>query len=161
MIHNKILRKNQLRNIVVRLRDNKKTIAFTNGCFDILHYGHIRYLEKAKKKADILIVGVNSDSSIRKIKGDKRPIVKADVRAAIVAALESVNYVVIFNEETPFKLIHIIKPDFLIKGADWKKSNIVGKDFVKSYGGKVICVNFTKGFSTSNLIEDILRKFSK
>ena len=143
------------------LKQKGKRIVFTNGCFDILHYGHIKYLEDAKNKGDYLIVAVNSDASIKKIKAKNRPVIGQSDRLKTIAALTSVDFVVLFNEDNPLKLIKALKPDILIKGADWDKSRIVGADFVESYGGKVLTVNLVKGRSTSALIEKIVRDFSK
>jgi len=143
--------------LINRLRRSGKKIVFTNGVFDILHRGHVEYLSKAKSYGDILIVGLNTDASVRRIKGGKRPIQKQQDRAAILLALKVVDYVVMFGEDTPEKLIRLIRPDVLVKGADWKVSEIVGGDFVVSYGGKVKRVKLTKGRSTS-AIETELRK---
>ena len=138
-----------------------KRIVFTNGCFDILHYGHIKYLEDAKNKGDYLIVAVNSDSSIKKIKAPGRPVIGQSDRLKTVAALASVDFVLLFNEDNPLKLIKALKPDILIKGSDWNKNKIVGADFVKSYGGKVMTVNLVKNRSTSAIINKIVRDFPK
>lgn len=143
--------------LINRLRRSGKKIVFTNGVFDILHRGHVEYLSKAKSYGDILIVGLNTDASVRRIKGGKRPIQKQQDRAAILLALKVVDYVVMFGEDTPEKLIRLIRPDVLVKGADWEISEIVGGDFVISYGGKVKRVKLTKGRSTS-AIETELRK---
>ncbi len=151
----KILRRGILKKTITRLRRSGKTIAFTNGCFDILHFGHIRYLEAAQKKNRILIVGLNSDGSVRKIKGYGRPLVAERHRAALIAALGCVDYVTIFPEETPLKLIEALRPDVLIKGADWKNKKIAGADFVRSYGGKVEFIRYVKNFSTTRMIESI------
>ncbi len=142
------------------MKQNGKRIVFTNGCFDILHYGHIKYLEDAKNKGDYLIVAVNSDSSIKKIKDPRRPVIGQSDRLKTVAALASVDFVVLFNEDNPLKLIKALRPDILIKGADWSKKKIIGADFVKSYGGKVITVNLAKNRSTSAIINKIVRDFS-
>ena len=144
-----------------RLRGQGKKIAFTNGCFDIIHFAHISYLESAKKKNRILIVGLNSDSSIKKIKGSKRPIIAQKERAAVLAALECVDFVVIFNEETPYKTIKALRPDILIKGADWKKRGVVGSDIVEDNGGKVEFIKYISNFSTTHVIEAILKKCKK
>lgn len=149
----------KVRALASSLRAKKKRIVFTNGCFDIIHAGHITYLGKAKALGDILIVGINSDSSVKKIKGPNKPVVGQGDRAAIVAALKPVDYVSIFNDTTPIKLIEAIKPDVLVKGADWQLNSIVGGDFVKSYGGKVKSVSLVKGRSTSNLIRKIVDIF--
>jgi len=145
---------------VAQLKRQRKTIAFTNGCFDILHFGHVRYLEAAKKSR-VLVVAINSDGSVRKIKGDQRPIVPQKERASLIAALECVDYVTIFNEPTPFKVIAALRPDVLIKGADWKGKEVVGADFVKSYGGRVEFIRYVKGFSTTKIIESIKEKCLK
>ncbi len=141
-----------LREVLRSLRRKKKRIVFTNGCFDLLHYGHLQYLKKAKMSGDILAVGLNSDSSLRKLKGAGRPLVPEKERAEILAALEFVDYVIIFSEETPANLIHQVKPDILVKGGDYSLDEIVGRDFVQSYGGKVVTIPLVKGKSTTDLI---------
>ena len=155
---NKIVRLRELKTHVARLRKQGYSIAFTNGCFDILHVGHVSYLELAKKKNRILIVGLNSDASVKKIKGPKRPIVSERERALILASLMYVDYVIIFNEDTPLKVIKALKPDVLIKGSDWKGKEVVGSDFVNRYGGKVELIKYRPQFSTTNIIETILKK---
>ena len=155
MFELKIKSKSALTKIVSSLRKRGKTVVFTNGCFDILHYGHAKYLEAAKSKAEILVVGVNSDSSARKLKGKGRPVVSQISRARMVAALESVDFVVIFSEETPLKIIQALKPDVLVKGGDWKEADIVGADFVRQLGGQVYSIKFIKGFSTTDIIKKI------
>jgi len=138
-----------------------KRVVFTNGCFDILHRGHVEYLEKAKKLGDILIVGLNSDQSVKKIKGDERPIVGQDDRAFVLSALSCVDYVCIFEEETPEELIRKIVPDVLVKGADWEKEDIVGKDIVERNGGQVITIPEVEGKSTRKIIQTIIERYSK
>ena len=133
---------------------NKK-IVFTNGCFDLLHVGHIRYLSEAKSLGDILCVGVNSDESVRQLKGDHRPIQTENHRAEILLALKSVDFVSIFSEPTPLELIQMIKPNILVKGGDWAVKDIVGGDFVQDYGGEVKSLSFTDAQSTTSLIEQI------
>lgn len=155
MIRHKIKNSTNLNKITKKLKKQGKKIVFTNGCFDIVHHGHVKYLEQAKRKGDILVVGVNSDSSVRKIKGKSRPINLQNDRTAVIAALESVDYVTIFKETTPLNLIKKIKPDILVKGSDWKSSDIVGALELKKYGGKTLRVNLLKGYSTSNLIKKI------
>lgn len=155
LVSNKIKTRQQLKRIVDGLRKKRKKIAFTNGCFDILHYGHIKYLEKARRLADILIVAVNSDSSVKKIKGNGRPVNNQFARVGVLSALSLIDYLVIFNEDTPLKLIKLIRPDVLIKGGDWKIKTIVGADIVKSYGGKVVTIPYLKEYSTTGLIEKI------
>jgi rfaE bifunctional protein nucleotidyltransferase chain/domain len=139
----------------------KKKIVFTNGCFDILHAGHADYLNKAKSLGDILVVGINSDASVRRIKGEKRPILPQQMRAYLLDNLKPVDYVVIFEEDTPLELIKAIKPDVLVKGADWDLERIVGADFVLSYGGKVERIPFSFDVSTSKVIERILDLYCK
>ncbi|MBI4845784.1 MAG: D-glycero-beta-D-manno-heptose 1-phosphate adenylyltransferase [Candidatus Omnitrophica bacterium] len=136
-------------------KQKNKRVVFTNGCFDILHYGHVKYLEDAKSKGDILVVGINSDSSVKTLKGNLRPIVPEKERAFVIAALESVDYVVIFDELTPLELIKKLKPEVLVKGADWKKKNIIGAGFVENYGGKVARIKFLVGYSTTKIIKKI------
>lgn len=157
-LKDKIKSLKELTKIIPRLRRLGKKIVFTNGCFDLLHYGHAKYLEEARNKGDILVVGVNSDSSIRRIKGKKRPIVGENNRLHLVAALGSVDFTVLFKEDTPLNTIKKIRPDILIKGADWEKKDIVGADVIKSYGGKVSTIKLVKGLSTTNLIKIIAKK---
>jgi D-beta-D-heptose 7-phosphate kinase/D-beta-D-heptose 1-phosphate adenosyltransferase len=134
-------------------------IAFTNGCFDILHYGHISYLEQAKRGGKrVLVVGLNSDRSVRKIKGPQRPVVREAGRAAVVAGLACVDYVALFNEETPSRLIEAIGPDILIKGADWKQKGAIGSDVVQARGGKVEFIKYIPGFSTTDIIRRMTRR---
>ena len=156
-ITNKILSLSALLKKLPALRRQGKVIAFTNGCFDLMHIGHVKYLEEAGRGNRVLIVGLNSDVSIHRIKGSSRPIVVQKSRAAVLAALESVDFVVIFNEDTPYKLIASIKPDILIKGADWKGKSVIGEDLVK----KVEFVRYIQGFSTTNIIEKIIKSEKK
>ena len=133
----------------------KEKIVFTNGCFDILHLGHIDYLEKARSLGNRLIIGLNSDSSVTKLKGRGRPLYKEEARSRILAALEFVDIIIMFDQETPYDLINLIKPDILVKGNDYLAENIVGADIVKSNGGEVVTINLVEGYSTSALIEKI------
>ncbi len=142
------------------MKKQDKKIVFTNGCFDILHAGHVEYLQKAKTKGDILVVAVNSDASVKRIKGNQRPIIQQADRGKILAGLASVDYVVIFNQDTPLETIKAMKPDVLIKGADWKINKIAGADFISGYGGKVQTVKLTVGRSTTNIINAILKKYA-
>jgi D-beta-D-heptose 7-phosphate kinase/D-beta-D-heptose 1-phosphate adenosyltransferase len=153
----KIKKLRRLKKITKALRRKGKKIVFTNGCFDILHFGHVMYLEKAKAKGDYLVVAINSDSSVRSIKGLKRPVVNEFDRARVLAGLQSVDFVVVFDEKTPLTVIRALEPDVLVKGSDWKGKGIVGADFVKSYGGKVKTVKLAKGRSTTNLIKKIAK----
>lgn len=139
----------------------RKKIVFTNGCFDILHAGHVRYLSKARKLGDVLVLGLNSDKSIKRLKGMSRPIVPEGERAEVLAGLESVDMIIKFNEDTPIKLIEAIKPHVLAKGSDWASGKIVGEDFVKSIGGKVSRVRLVKGKSSTNIISKILKTGKK
>jgi D-beta-D-heptose 7-phosphate kinase/D-beta-D-heptose 1-phosphate adenosyltransferase len=157
----KIKAKKELRRIIADLKTKRKRIVFTNGCFDLLHIGHVRYLEKAKTLGDVLVVGVNSDSSVRKLKGRRRPILPEQERAEILSGLGCVDYVALFDEIDPLKLITSLKPDVLVKGGDWTKEQTVGKEVVERSGGEVVILPFVKGASTSNLIETILKKYEK
>jgi len=151
----RVVELSELKREISKIRKEKKKIVFTNGCFDILHLGHIHLLKKAKKLGDVLIIGLNSDSSVKKIKGEERPIKDENTRAQILASLEMVDFVVIFKEKTPLRLIKSIRPDVLVKGGDWKESEIVGADFVKSYKGKVKRIKYLKGHSTTQIIKRI------
>lgn len=155
----KILTLREVSSILPGLRHNKK-IVFTNGCFDILHVGHITLLNKARTLGDKLIVGLNSDASIRRIKGEKRPIVPEAERAHILSAIESVDYVVIFDDDTPLELIKTIRPDILVKGSDYSVEKVIGHDVVESYGGRVALVDLVNGFSTTNIVESVLKNYS-
>lgn len=135
------------------LKSQNKKIVFTNGCFDLLHVGHVRYLQEARKLGDVLVVGVNSDASVKRLKGPTRPVQTEADRAEILAALGAVDFTVIFSEDTPAKLIEAVKPDILVKGGDWKIEQIVGSDFVLANGGKVMSLQFVDGKSTTRLIE--------
>jgi len=155
----KILLLPELKRISANLRRAGRRIVFTNGCFDILHWGHVKYLQDASRLGDILMVAINSDSSIRRLKGNKRPIINQLDRARTLAALESVDYVTVFNQDTPIKVIETVKPYVLVKGSDWKKNKIVGGGFVLGYGGRVSTLNFVKGHSTTSLINKIAKAF--
>ena len=155
----KTVKLQELIQIRKKAREQNKKVVFTNGCFDLLHRGHIEYLKKAKKLGDILIVGLNSDSSVRKIKGKGRPIQKQADRATILVSLYFVDYVCVFNELTPLMLISKLIPDILVKGGDWEVKDIVGKDIVESHGEKVLSIKMVKGKSTRNIIQTILKRF--
>jgi len=151
-----------LKTLLKRLEDLRKSgkkIVFTNGCFDLLHVGHITYLNDARKLGDILVVGLNTDSSVRSLKGKNRPIIPEQERSHLIAALECVDYVIMFDEDTPLNLIKKILPDYLVKGADYLKEEVVGFDFVESYGGKVSLLPLIDNISTSNIINRIKEKF--
>ena len=138
-------------------KDGKKVV-FTNGCFDILHRGHVTYLNEAKRQGDILVVGVNSDASVKKLKGESRPINSEYDRAFVLDGLKAVDYTVIFGEDTPEDLIACLKPSVHVKGGDYKKEDLPETKIVESYGGKVIILNFVEGKSTTNIIEKINKK---
>ena len=157
----KIKGRKELLRIIKNLKAKGKRIVFTNGCFDLLHIGHVRYLEKARTLGDALVVGVNSDSSVRKLKGPKRPVLPAKERAEILSGLGCVDYITIFDELDPLKLITSLHPNVLVKGGDWTKEQIVGREVLERSGGKVVIIRFVKGASTSTLIETILKKYEK
>ena len=150
-IQNKIISFGNLQKQVLKWREENKKIVFTNGCFDIIHRGHVDYLSKAKDLGDILIIGLNTDQSVRNIKGNTRPIQDEQSRAIILASMQFVDAIVFFSEPTPYTLIKEIQPDILVKGADYKKEDIVGYDIVSQRGGKVETIEFIEGYSTSNI----------
>ncbi len=149
IINNKIYTTEALKRQLAVWRFLEKKIVFTNGCFDILHLGHIDYLSKAKDLGNILIVGVNSDDSVRRIKGKSRPITDETSRSTIIASLHFVDAVVLFDEDTPYELIKLVRPDVLVKGSDYKPEEIVGYDIVTAKGGEIITVDFLPGYSTT------------
>jgi rfaE bifunctional protein nucleotidyltransferase chain/domain len=155
VIKKKIITDENLESLLTswRLKDNR--IVFTNGCFDIIHRGHIEYLSKAASLGDIVVVGLNSDRSVKLIKGDDRPLQDEYTRALVLASLKQVTGVYLFDEETPYKLISRVKPDVLVKGGDYKVEDIVGADIVKAKGGEVVTIDFVEGYSTSKLIEKL------
>lgn len=142
----------------IDVKKKLSNVVFTNGCFDILHRGHIEYLNEAKSLGSYLIVGLNSDSSTKRLKGEDRPVNNETDRAFVLSNLKCVDAVIIFEEDTPYELISFVKPDFLVKGGDWKEDQIVGSDIVKAYGGKVISLKFVNSYSTSNIIERIKKQ---
>jgi len=153
----KILSLDQLLRERARLRREGRRVVFTNGCFDLIHPGHTRYLQEARRLGDALIVALNSDRSVRELKGDKRPILDQDERAEVMAALGCVDYVTIFDESTPRAIIAALLPDVLVKGGDWGLDRIVGRDEVEAAGGEVLSLPFVEGCSTTDLIERIVR----
>ncbi|MBN1474290.1 MAG: D-glycero-beta-D-manno-heptose 1-phosphate adenylyltransferase [Syntrophaceae bacterium] len=157
---NKIFDRNTLKKKLDTLKKQGKKIAFTNGCFDILHVGHVRYLREAKKTADILVLALNSDTSVKKIKGEKRPLVAQEDRAEIMAALEFIDFVTIFDETTPLELINLLKPDVLIKGGDWAEDKVVGRDEIKKWGGKLTLIPEINGKSTTSIVDKIRQVYS-
>ncbi|MDO9529298.1 MAG: D-glycero-beta-D-manno-heptose 1-phosphate adenylyltransferase [Syntrophales bacterium] len=152
---NKVYSREKLKKELDRHRTRGENVVFTNGCFDILHVGHTRYLREAKKLGDVLVLALNSDSSVRAIKGERRPLVPEDERADVVSSLESVDYVTIFNEHTPLELIEYLEPDIIVKGGDWSEEDVVGRESVKRRGGKVVIIPEIKGASTTNIIEKV------
>ena len=157
----KIKARKELLRIIKDLKAKGKRIVFTNGCFDLLHIGHIRYLEEARALGDFLVVGVNSDSSVRKLKGLKRPVLPEKERAEILSGLGCGDYITLFDEIDPVKLITSLHPHILVKGGDWTKEQIVGREVVERSGGEVVIIPFVKGASTSNLIKTILGRYEK
>ena len=155
----KIMKPGALADRLKDLRRAGKQVVFTNGCFDILHLGHVRYLCAAKNSGDLLVVGLNSDRSVRLIKGKRRPIMKQDHRTEILASLQVVDYVTLFDEPDPLKLIQLLKPSILVKGEDWAEDKIIGADYVKADGGRVIRLPLVGDESTSKIIERIVKRF--
>lgn len=152
----RILDRNKIKDELSSLRGKKK-IVFTNGCFDLLHVGHIRYLQEASTLGDVLVIGINTDASVKKLKGEGRPVQTEMDRAEILSALGCVDFVILFSESTPKELIELVQPDVLVKGGDWAVEKIVGSDFVLSRGGKVKSLSFHAGKSSSALIEKLLK----
>jgi glycerol-3-phosphate cytidylyltransferase len=150
-----IVERKNIKKLSDKLKSEGKTIVFTNGCFDILHSGHVFYLQKAKQQGDILILGLNSDASVRRLKGEKRPVNSENDRAIVISELKSIDYVIIFEEDTPLEIISLIVPNKLVKGGDYKKEDVVGKDIVESNGGEVVIIPFVDGKSTTNIINRI------
>lgn len=154
-IHNKIFTPDQLARQLAFWKFKDQKIVFTNGCFDILHLGHIDYMMKAADLGDVLIIGLNNDASVRRLKGEGRPINNEQARALILASLSFVNAVILFGEDTPYELIRFIQPDILVKGNDYKTEEIVGHEIVLGAGGQVITVDLVPGYSTTGLIEKL------
>ena len=155
VVKEKIRSREELKDEVGRLKAGGKKIVFTNGCFDILHVGHTRYLGEAKKLGDVLIVAVNSDSSVKAIKGEKRPLVPEAERVEVIASLEVVDFATVFVEETPVALIEELEPDVIVKGGDWDEKDVAGRESVKKWGGKVAIIPQVEGVSTTNVVEKI------
>jgi len=148
-----LLNKNTLATIIHEAKNKGEKVVFTNGCFDIIHSGHVKYLSESSKLGDILVVGLNSDDSVKRLKGSSRPVNNQNDRAEVLSALKSVDFVCIFDEDTPFDLISILKPDIITKGGDYKPDEVIGADIISSYGGKVVIIDFVEGKSTSRIIE--------
>ena len=150
-IRSKFLSLPQLLERLNAVREGKKVV-FTNGCFDVIHRGHVSYLAQARDLGDLLVLGLNSDSSVRRLKGPTRPVNDEESRALVLASLECVDYVVLFNEDTPYRLIDAVQPDILVKGGDYQIDQIVGYDIVKAHGGEVLTLPFVDGFSSTSII---------
>ncbi len=157
----KILERQAMAKVSAEIQARGKSLVFTNGCFDILHAGHVSYLIKAKSLGDYLVLGLNSDSSVSGIKGPERPLVPENQRALVLAALECIDYIVFFDEPTPLELIEAVKPHVLVKGADYEEKDIVGADFVKQNNGTVERIEFTHNISTTDIINKILAAYKK
>jgi rfaE bifunctional protein nucleotidyltransferase chain/domain len=152
-LKSKILAKEELKPLLNVFKFKGKKIVFSNGCFDILHRGHIEYLSKAASLGDCMVIGLNTDASVKRLKGKNRPVQDQISRSQVMASLHFVNYVVFFDEDTPFELINYLKPDILVKGSDYKEDDIVGADIVKANGGKVATIDLVDGYSTTSIIE--------
>ena len=150
-MNNKLIERSMLNNVLSEYRKENKKIVFTNGCFDILHRGHVEYLQKARELGDLLVLGLNSDNSVKRLKGNDRPINNEMDRSIVLSALECINYISIFDEDTPLELIKIVKPDILVKGGDYKIEDVVGREFAK----ETVLINFVDGYSTTNIIKKI------
>ena len=157
MSDGKILDPNRASSRSAELRERGAVIVFTNGVFDLLHPGHIRYLQQARELGSCLFVGINTDASVRRIKGENRPVVPLEARMEVLAALESVDFVTWFDEDTPAEIIRLVRPQVLVKGGDWKIEEIVGREYVESYGGTVRTIPFLPGYSTSAILEKIAK----
>ena len=158
--HAKIKSLDVLSALIAAEKNRGKRVVFTNGCFDLLHFGHVKYLQKARSLGDLLVLGLNSDASVRRLKGPKRPLIDQDERAHLLAALDCIDYVVIFDEDTPLNLITSLKPHILAKGGDYSLDGVVGRDVVEAYGGRVELITFVDGKSTTNIIERVLELYS-
>ena len=157
----KIKEREELQRIIKGLTIKGKRIVFTNGCFDLLHVGHVRYLEQAKSLGDVLVVGINGDRSVQDLKGPRRPILPVEERAEILSGLGCIDYITVFDEPTPFELISVLQPNVLVKGGDWTREKIVGGEVVEGAGGEVVTIPFVEGSSTTNIIETILERYEE
>lgn len=158
-IQSKIMDARALAENLKDVHEAGETVVFTNGCFDILHVGHVRYLAAARSEGDLLVVGLNTDRSVKLIKGNNRPIVEQKQRAEVLASLACVDFVTLFDEPDPLNLIQLLKPTVLVKGEDWKDDEIIGAEFVKAAGGRVLRVPLVGGASTSGIVERIVKRF--
>lgn len=150
-----IIEKEDIAGLKEKLKEENRKIVFTNGCFDIIHKGHVTYLNEAKELGDYLIIGVNSDASVKRLKGNDRPVNNEKDRAFILDNLKPVDSVIIFHEDTPYEIIKEINPDYLVKGGDWKENEIVGSDIVKANGGKVVSLEYVSNYSTTGILKKI------
>ncbi len=148
-----------LASLIAKEKERGRKVVFTNGCFDLLHAGHVKYLQKARSLGDLLVLGLNSDASVRRLKGENRPLIDEDERGHLLAALDCIDYVVLFDEDTPLRLIETLRPDILVKGGDYSREGVVGHEVVESYGGRVELVEFVDGKSTTGIIEKILQRY--
>ncbi len=155
----KILEREALKKTVRLLKEGGDKVVFTNGCFELLHIGHVQYLQAARAEGDVLVVGMNSDHSVRQIKGPRRPVVPENERAEVLASLACVDFVSLFDEPDPLEIIRSLLPDVLVKGADWAEDAIVGRDIVEAHGGRVVRIPLTQGASTTSIIEKILASY--
>lgn len=155
VLHSKIIPQEKLQSVLTYWRFKEYRVVFTNGCFDLLHKGHIEYMARAADQGDILVLGLNSDKSVKRIKGDSRPVQDESSRSLVLAALKFVTAVVLFDEETPYELIKLVQPDVLVKGADYNEEDIVGADIVKARGGEIRTITLTEGYSTTDIIRKI------
>jgi D-beta-D-heptose 7-phosphate kinase/D-beta-D-heptose 1-phosphate adenosyltransferase len=159
MFYTKLISKEDLKKKMTVLQKENKKFVFTNGCFDLLHPGHVLYLQDTKKLGDYLILAINTDNSVHKLKGETRPIYSEDERAEILSGLACVDFVCLFDEDTPYEIINYLKPDILAKGGDYSLDTIVGRDIVESNGGKVVVIPFVENKSTTNIVQKILSNF--
>jgi D-beta-D-heptose 7-phosphate kinase/D-beta-D-heptose 1-phosphate adenosyltransferase len=157
----KVREREELQRIIKDLKIKGKRIVFTNGCFDLLHVGHVRYLEQAKSLGDVLVVGINGDRSVQDLKGPRRPILPVEERAEILSGLGCIDYITVFDQPTPFERISVLQPDVLVKGGDWTREQIVGREAVEGAGGEVVILPFVEGSSTTHIIETILEKYEE
>lgn len=157
----KIKSRDVLATIIEQERHKDRQVVFTNGCFDLLHVGHVKYLQAARRLGDLLVLGLNSDASVRRLKGPRRPLIGEDERAHLLAALDCIDYVCLFDEDTPLELIAALKPDILVKGGDYTPEGVVGKELVEAYGGRVELIPFVDGKSTTTIIEKVLERYSE
>ncbi|MDD3859615.1 MAG: D-glycero-beta-D-manno-heptose 1-phosphate adenylyltransferase [Bacteroidales bacterium] len=158
LIQSKIFSQDQLSISILNWKKENKKIVFTNGCFDLIHKGHIEYLARAKNFGDKLIIGLNSDNSVKRLKGEQRPINTQEARALLLASFVFTDAVVVFDEDTPEKIIQLYSPDVLVKGGDYKYNEIVGAEYVTNHGGKVEIIPFVEGYSSTNIIKNISKK---